>query len=688
MKKIMILAIALSSIASSYAAAQQWQLQQDKLTADIRFDEQQGSVSYRLNNQAGPVLKWSPIGLTLNSYQEESSGASQNLHSQLTLQDIKITDYQDNYQLLHGKQSAIEVKAQRIYLTLRNANNVQFNVIFHLQDDGLAFQYLVPEQEVLGTSIEVTAEQSGFALVKTQDAWLQGYQEPGIFGPAYEYNFAKATAGDADEGRSTIGALLNPLFEYIGWQMLGSDGWAMPALFQIDEQYLLIAEANIDGSYPGTHLDGEPKNLTYTIEFPHPEEGLGLGEANPISKLPLTTPWRTITTGDLNTVISSTMITDLSDPLDAIFNGHPPTWVKPGAVAWDWWDATTTGDLNKQKSYVDAAAKLNWPYVMVDANWNLWNNSNPEKPIKELVAYAAKKNINIMLWYNSGGKNNRVTEQPREVLDTAQKRQDEFKKLQQWGIKGIKVDFWQTDKQYIMQQYVDLIRDAAEYELMVNLHGSTMPRGWRRTFPNMMTMEAVRGAEFYQFDPLEGPTANNNVYYAVTRNVVGAMDYTPVVFEAALEDQDISFAHSLALAVVFESALQHFADVTDDPNSGYQKLFKQFPFVQSFMADIPTAWDETQLLSGHPDSHVVFARRNNENWYIGAIQAQTKSRSEKLSLTFLGKGNYQAKIIEQDQQANTLKTSTIIVNNNDSISLTMQNNGGFVIQLIPISKEK
>ncbi len=685
MKKTMILAIAFSSIASSYAEAQQWQLQQDKLTADIRFDEQQGRVSYRLNNQKGPILKWSPVGLTLNSHQEKAAGTSQNLHSKLSLQAIKVTDYQDNYQLLHGKQSAIEVKAQRINLTLKNANNVQFNVIFHLQDDGLAFQYLVPEQEKLGTSIEVTAEQSGFALVKAQDAWLQGYQEPGIFGPAYEYNFAKATAGDADEGRSSVGAVLNPLFEYIGWQMLGSDGWAMPALFQIDEQYLLIAEANIDGSYPGTHLNGEPKDLTYTIEFPHPEEGLGLGEANPMTKLPLTTPWRTITTGDLNTVISSTMITDLSDPLDSVFNGEQPTWVKPGAVAWDWWDATTTGDLSKQKSYVDAAAKLNWPYVMVDANWNLWNNGNPEKPIKDLVAYAAKKNINIMLWYNSGGKNNRVTEQPREVLDTAQKRQDEFKKLQQWGIKGIKVDFWQTDKQYIMQQYVDLIRDAAEYELMVNLHGSTMPRGWRRTFPNMMTMEAVRGAEFYQFDPLEGPTANNNVYYAVTRNVVGAMDYTPVVFDAALGDQDISYAHSLALGVVFESALQHFADIADDENSGYQKLFKQFPFVQSFMADIPTAWDETQLLSGHPDSHVVFARRNANNWYIGGISSQEKISTEQVAFEFLNQGKFLATIIEQGEQPNSLVSRTLAITSEDVIEINVQKNGGFVIQITPLN---
>ena len=686
MKKLIVLGLTISAISSAFATENQWQLEQNNLTAQVRFNSENGSLSYRLSNDQGLLLDWSPLGLSLNKTIKNDNSA-ENVQRHLNLVKITKSNYQDNYQLLHGKAKNIEVNAQRLEVHLENTNNIKMSVLFHLQDDGLAFQYKIPAQATLDKTVEITAEYSGFKLVKAQDAWLQGYQEPGIFGPAYEYNFEKAQAGDEDEGRSSIGSVFNPLFEYIGWQMLGSDGWSMPALFQVDDNYLLIAEANIDGNYPGTHLDGEPQDLTYTIEFPHPEEGLGIGEANPIVTLPLATPWRVISAGSLNTVVSSTIITDLSDPLDKIFQGQQPQWVKAGAVAWDWWDATTTGDLAKQKSYVDAAEKFNWPYVMVDANWNLWNNGNPEQPIKELVAYAAKKNISIMLWYNSGGKNNRVTEQPREVLDTKEKRRAEFNKLKQWGIKGIKVDFWQTDKQYIMQQYVDLLKDAAEFELMVNLHGSTMPRGWRRTFPNMMTMEAVRGAEFYQFDPLSGPTAKNNVFYTMTRNIVGAMDYTPVVFEAALEDQEISFAHSLALSVVFESSLQHFADISDNENAGYQKIFRQYPFVGNFLKNVPTAWDSTKLLSGHPDSHAVFARQSNDEWYIGGIQAQEKPLSQNYTFDFLPEGKFIATIIEQGEKVNSLAVRELPVTNQGSLTIVMKKNGGFVIHLAPFSSQ-
>ncbi|WP_299074608.1 glycoside hydrolase family 97 protein [uncultured Paraglaciecola sp.] len=677
MKNIGFLVLLAFCCVSSFASQdQQWQLknEQSMLVADIRFDASAGRLSYRLTQGKQALLQWSPLGLILED---------QNMSRQLSLVNATTFDYQQQYPLMHGKQSKVDVDAQRLQVNLINKHAIEMTVLFHLQADGLAFQYQIAKQAKLDNIVVVSSEESGFALDKGQDAWLQGYQEPSIHGPAYEYNYFKAKAGDEGEGRSTLGSWINPMLEPIGWQMLGSDGWAMPALFQSEQHYILLAEANMDGNYPGTHLAGKPKGLEYNIEFPHPEEGLAQGATNAVARLPLATPWRVIIAGPLDTIVASTLITDLSDPLDAIFNEKLPVWVKPGAVAWDWWDDTTTGDLAKQKRYVDAAAALSWPYVLVDANWNMWNDSQPEKPIRELVAYAAGKNVNILLWYNSGGKNNRVTEQPREVLHTQSKRRREFAKIKEWGVKGVKVDFWHTDKQWMMQQYVDLLTDAAEFELMVNFHGSTMPRGWRRTFPNMMTMEAVRGAEFYQFSPLKGPTAQQNLYYAFTRNVVGPMDYTPVVFQAAYEKQEISYAHSLALSVVFESAMQHFADKSDTPEQGYPLIFTHYPFVKEFMSTVPTAWDETLLLSGHPDSHGVFARRHNNDWYIGGIHSGQKKRSDKLSLGFLGEGTYLAKIIEQGDTPNTLKVRTISVNNNDYVALTMHKNGGFVLQLQP-----
>ena len=143
----------------------------------------------------------------------------------------------------------------------------------------------------------------------------------------------------------------------------------------------------------------------------------------------------------------------------------------------------------------------------------------------------------------------------------------EFAKLRDWGVKGVKVDFWQSDKQDRIRQYRDLLRDAAEFHLLVDFHGCTLPRGWSREFPNLVTMEAV-GAEQYKarVEMAEGG-ARHNTILPFTRNVVGSMDYTPVTFGDAQFPHRTTNAHELALAVVFESGVQHFADSVESYRS-------------------------------------------------------------------------------------------------------------------------
>ena len=210
----------------------------------------------------------------------------------------------------------------------------------------------------------------------------------------------------------------------------------------------------------------------------------------------------------------------------------------------------------------------------------------------------------------------------------------EFAKLRDWGVKGVKVDFWQSDKQDRIRQYRDLLRDAAEFHLLVDFHGCTLPRGWSREFPNLVTMEAVFGAEQYKarLEMAEGG-ARHNTILPFTRNVVGSMDYTPVTFGDAQFPHRTTNAHELALAVVFESGVQHFADSVES--------YRSLPDAPKQFLKVPAAWDETRALSGEPARTVVVARRAGNVWYIGGINAQNTKQSMALSLGFLEPGDWQ-----------------------------------------------
>ena len=188
--------------------------------------------------------------------------------------------------------------------------------------------------------------------------------------------------------------------------------------------------------------------------------------------------------------------------------------------------------------------------------------SGGETEAQALVARANSAGVKLLLWYNSDGPH---TISPAEtplnrMLDPV--RREEMERIAGWGIAGIKVDFFNSDTQDRIQQYIGILEDAKDYELLVNFHGATVPRGWQRTYPHLMTIEGVNGAENNKFAGVGGaPRAIMNVQHVLLRNIVGSMDYTPVAFESSLAATGLSYAHSLALSVLFESGIQHFAGI-------------------------------------------------------------------------------------------------------------------------------
>ena len=634
----------------------------------LPFFPQGEHLYYKLFYNDKVLIEYSPLGIEYEKH---------DFFSNLSITGKRENSGIESYILAHGKKSEVKQAYNETIVHFTNKTGKILEISFRLQNDGAAFQYRIPQQDAITASGKITKEYSGFRIPSGSEGWMQEYQEASKVSPAYEYYFTKVRAGEKDSGKASIRSIFQPIVEFTGLVIFGSDGWAFPALFEVQKnEFLLITEAGLTGQYAGTHLGVDPDSGLYTIDFPSIKEGQGIGESIPLVQLPFRSTWRVMGFGDLKKIIESTLVQDLSEPLHPSFNGKIPDWIKVGKSTWDWWSYLETGNLERQKKYADAASEFGWEYVLVDANWNKWNSGNPDDQIKELVKYASEKNVSVILWYNSGGPTNKVTEEPRDRIHDKEARRKEFAKLKEWGVKGIKIDFWQSDKQSTIQTYLDVLKDAAEFNITINFHGATIPRGWERQYPNLMTMEAVKGAEWYRFPVFPGPKGRDNVYYSYTRNVIGPMDYTPIVFEAAYDQAKIGYAHSLALSVIFESAVQHYADNSDSDETGYRKVFGKYPFVKDFLKIVPASWDETIYLEGHPDSHIVLARRRGKDWFLGAISASNKEIELNLNLSFLGDKNYKGKMITEIEKGNVLQESEKELKSSDEWKIRLLPFGG------------
>jgi hypothetical protein len=259
---------------------------------------------------------------------------------------------------------------------------------------------------------------------------------------------------------------------------------------------------------------------------------------------------------------------------------------------------------------------------------------------------------------------------------THESRVEEFRKLKQLGFAGVKVDFFESEKQDMIRYYLDILEDAGRAQMMVYFHGCLVPRGWSRTYPNLMTCEAVRGAEWYNNGPEFTMTApEHNCILPFTRNVVGPMDYTPVTFTNSQFPHVTSYAHELALSVVFESGLQHMADRPE----GYEGLPDP---AKHFLMEMPNAWDDTRLVAGYPGQDVILARRKGDSWWLGGITASMWRKTQKLTFDFLPDGvKYRLTLIADGEYDKEFSTSYLVVDRSSEITVKMLGRGGFAATL-------
>ena len=496
-----------------------------------------------------------------------------------------VRNVKEDYRMLTGKRLVCSNEGNEYVATLGEG----VKMVLRLYNDGIAFRYDYPEA---WTGSDPTV----FRIPEGTRRWMQQWTD------SYEGFFPLSTTYKVEPV---------PSFSGISKSEEGyNNRWGYPALLEPqDGLFVLLSEANIERGQSASRLYND-KELFKVVPA-----DLTKGTV-PIVR---NTPWRVAIIGSLAEVVESTLITDVSNPCQIA----DTNWIQPGVVSWVYWAYNHgSNDYNIIKKYVDMAATLHLPYVLIDAEWDQMDQlaSNEGKTIEDAVAYAKEKGVKPMIWYNSsvGWVDGAPT--PKYRLNKPEDREKEFAWCEQLGVAGVKIDFFSGDNQMNMDYCLDLLESAARHHLLVNFHGATIPRGWQRTWPNLMSTEGVYGAEWYNNVPtFTAKAAAHNATLPFTRNVIGPMDYTPCAFSDSQHPHITTHAHELALTVLFESGLQHLAD---KPES----FLAQPQEVQDFLGHLPSVWDETRFVSGYPGENIVIARRSGSTWYVAGINGTDEDK--------------------------------------------------------------
>lgn len=396
-----------------------------------------------------------------------------------------------------------------------------------------------------------------------------------------------------------------------------------------------------------------------------------------------TFPWRTIAIASND---KDLLINELNYKLAGPPEIEDTSWIKPGKVAWDWWNANNIygvdfkAGINTEtyKYYIDFASKFGLEYIMLDEGWTRSTtdllHASPDINIQELVAYGASKGVGVWLWCLWGP----LDENMDAILD----------QYAAWGAKGIKVDFMARADQYMVNYYERVAREAAKRKLMVDLHGAYKPTGLHHRYPNVLSYEGVRGLENHKWENTITPT--HNLTLPFTRMVAGPMDYTPGAMKNVVEanfhpafTEPMSMgtrAHQVAMYVMYESPLQMLAD---NPSN-----YLADSLCTAFIAQIPTVWDETIALEGKVGAYAAIARRYGDTWYVAAM-TDWDARGLSLNLPFGNDQRYQVTVLQDginaDRHAADYRIVSIEWSGGQPLEAPLARGGGWVGVFSPTS---
>lgn len=463
---------------------------------------------------------------------------------------------------------------------------------------------------------------------------------------------------------------------------------SLPVLFQKESGLnILFTEADLY-DYPCLFLEKQNEGASFKAIFPKvvleaktSEKGSDRNQvivkeakyiANTYGKRTL--PWRIFGLAiDDKQLAVNNMVFQLSSPskLEDI------SWIKPGKVAWDWWNANNIigvdfeSGINNDtyKYYIDFASEYGLEYIILDEGWSksTTNILECQKKInvEELVKYGQEKNVGIILWTLWGPLD--------EEMDEA------MCLYESWGVKGVKVDFMQRADQYMVNYYERVAKTAVKYHLLVDYHGAFKPAGLRRAYPNVVNYEGLKGLENVKWSEIITP--EHNLTLPFIRMAAGPMDYTPGAMENAHEahfnirwNRPMSMGtrcHQIAMYVIYDSPLQMLCD---NPSNYYSEKEST-----QFISQIPTTWDETIVLEAKIGSYILMARKHGENWYIGGMTVE--AQEFEIDLDFLDNTAYQLEImkdgINSDKNAQDYKHISSSIESSEKLQVKMHKGGGF-----------
>ncbi len=606
-------------------------------------------IYYRVSFQGSTLLADSSLGL---DFKEAPA-----LDHDFEVVSSDRESHDSTWETIVGAQRTIPDHYNELTVALRERHSPgrRLSIILRAYNEGVAFRYYLPKQDGLDQFI-ISSEETGFCFARPVSAYALSL---GHFDSEYEREFRKVTL-DQIKPTSIVGLPLLVLFP---------GGLSMALL-----------EADLT-DYAGMYLAGVPgfPNALTSKLSPLP----GHSDEAVKGATPKATPWRVLMVNARPAgLIESNYLTMNLNPDCALTD---TSWIKPGKTSLFWWvghypypvSFPAGENMATLRHYIDFSSQRHLEYVLFDDGWSTHEDITHAVEgisIPDLVAYGREEGVRVLLWM------------PWKAVD--KQLNEAFPLYEQWGVAGVKVDFMNRDDQEMVNFYDRVVKKAAQNHLLVDFHGAFKPTGLRRTYPNLITREAVMGLEYSLWS--DRATPEHDVTIPFTRMLAGPLDYAPGAFRNATRadfkprgDEAISQgtrAHQLALYVVFENPLGMVW--------GYPESYQNQPGID-FLEVVPTTWDETRVLDGAVAEHIAIARRKGNVWYLGAI-TNWDQREMGLPLDFLGAGEYQAKILADGPDANTvatsLKFSTTSVRATDKLRIHLASGGGAAAIFTPVAR--
>lgn len=553
------------------------------------------------------------------------------------------------------KQSAIRNEYTEAVLSMRG----NYKVTFRVFNNAVAYRYTLNEKD----SVHVVDETFNLKPALPMNVHYQG---TGGWGSGSESPYTncqlKDWAHDKDMATLPVG-------------LSSTTG----------DLQLLISESDLR-DYPGLYLRGNGGNdcLSGNLVPHYKEWELAWDRGTNIKQLDnwaaytagkRSFPWRYVVITDSKGLIEQTITAQLSAPCEI----QDPSWIRPGLVAWDWWnhksiygpDVNFTPGCNTEtyKYFIDFASKYGIKYIIMDEGWAKGTfepfEANPNLDLHECIRYGKEKGVGIILWLTWICVERNID----TIFDTYEK----------WGVAGTKIDFMDRQDQWMINWYERTIKAAAKHHLVVDFHGAMKPAGLEHRYPNLLAYEGVRGLE-----QMGGCQPDNTMYIPFLRNAVGAVDFTPGAMINTQPEYDKwsdpncsaigTRAYSMALFTIMETGTQMLAD---SPTQYYKN-----PDCTQFIAQVPVTWDETKALEAKIGEYLIVAKRHGSKWYVAGIcNGKQKTRNFKLPLSFLRSGAHKMTIVTDGfnagHQAMDYRMETRTVDSSTTLDITMVRNGGF-----------